>query len=178
MPFRIWVYGAELLVRCTANIFNVIFTVFKCVPLSTVISLYGLHLIAAPLHLNNCKADLQFFYCNFYIGLYMAIKCKPYSEITVESGTQLNTVYICSVVWIREVLCPILKISLSLYCILQFKESFLFPYLKKKNHKLSTGISDSNHISCNVMVNKYFRLTSIFVHTWNMHYGFSWYIYV
>ena len=25
---------------CTANIFNVIFTVFKCVPISTVISLY------------------------------------------------------------------------------------------------------------------------------------------
>ena len=34
--------------RYTANIFNVIFTVFKCVPISTVISLYGLHLIAAP----------------------------------------------------------------------------------------------------------------------------------
>ena len=32
----------------TANILNVIFTVFKCVPLSTVISQYGLHLIAAP----------------------------------------------------------------------------------------------------------------------------------
>ena len=31
----------------TANIFNVSFTVFKCVPISTVISLYGLHLIAA-----------------------------------------------------------------------------------------------------------------------------------
>ena len=26
----------------------------------------------------------------------MAIKCKPFSEITVESGTQLKTVYICS----------------------------------------------------------------------------------
>ena len=32
----------------TANIFMVIFTVFKCVRLSTVVSLYGLHLIAAP----------------------------------------------------------------------------------------------------------------------------------
>ena len=32
----------------TANIFDVIFTVFNCVRLSTVISLYGLHLIAAP----------------------------------------------------------------------------------------------------------------------------------
>ena len=31
----------------TANIFDVIFTVFNCVQLSTVISLYGLHLIAA-----------------------------------------------------------------------------------------------------------------------------------
>ena len=35
-------------VRYTANIFDVIFTVFNCVPISTVISLYGLHLIAAP----------------------------------------------------------------------------------------------------------------------------------
>ena len=32
----------------TANIFEVIFTVFSCVRLSTVVSLYGLHLIAAP----------------------------------------------------------------------------------------------------------------------------------
>ena len=32
----------------TENIFNVIFTVFKCVQLSTVVSLYGLRLIAAP----------------------------------------------------------------------------------------------------------------------------------
>ena len=31
----------------TANIFKVIFTVFNCVRLSTVVSLYGLHLIAA-----------------------------------------------------------------------------------------------------------------------------------
>ena len=36
------------LFNCTANIFNVIFTVFKYVPISTVISLYGLHFIAAP----------------------------------------------------------------------------------------------------------------------------------
>ena len=32
----------------TANIFEVIFTVFNCVPISTVILLYGLHFIAAP----------------------------------------------------------------------------------------------------------------------------------
>ena len=36
------------LVDYTANIFKVIFTVFNCVQLSTVVSLYGLHLIAAP----------------------------------------------------------------------------------------------------------------------------------
>ena len=34
-------------VGCTANIFNVVFTVFKRVPISTVISLYGLHLVVA-----------------------------------------------------------------------------------------------------------------------------------
>ena len=38
----------ELFVNFTANIFEVIFTVFNCVPISTVVSLYGLHLIAAP----------------------------------------------------------------------------------------------------------------------------------
>ena len=34
--------------KYTANIFEVIFTVFNCVRISTVISLYGLHFIAAP----------------------------------------------------------------------------------------------------------------------------------
>ena len=28
---------------------------------------------------NKCKADLQFFYCNFYIGLYKANTCKVYT---------------------------------------------------------------------------------------------------
>ena len=32
----------------TANIFDVIFMVFNCVPIFTLISLHGLHLIAAP----------------------------------------------------------------------------------------------------------------------------------
>ena len=41
------------------------------------------------------KLIYSFFYCNFYIGLYKAIKCKPYCEITMESGTQLKTVHIC-----------------------------------------------------------------------------------
>ena len=34
--------------RYTANIFEVIFTVFYCVPIFNVVSLYGLRLIAAP----------------------------------------------------------------------------------------------------------------------------------
>ena len=42
------VAGQESKFNYTANIFNVIFTVFKCVPISSVISLYGLHSIAAP----------------------------------------------------------------------------------------------------------------------------------
>ena len=42
------------------------------------------------------KLIYSYFYCNFYIGLYKAIKCKLYSEITVESRTQLKTVHICS----------------------------------------------------------------------------------
>ena len=37
-----------LTIASTANIFKVIFTVFSCVPISTVILLNGLHLIAAP----------------------------------------------------------------------------------------------------------------------------------
>ena len=44
--FLISIQGSPL--KCTANIFDVIFTVFNCVPISTVILLYGLHFIAAP----------------------------------------------------------------------------------------------------------------------------------
>ena len=40
--------GPKTEILYTANIFEVIFTVFNCVPISTVVSLYGLHLIAAP----------------------------------------------------------------------------------------------------------------------------------
>ena len=61
----------------------------------------------------NCKSALQLFHCtctlgdltlnfptfskpilnlDFYIELFKAIKCKPYSEITVETGTHLKTV--------------------------------------------------------------------------------------
>ena len=41
-------YALFIEIPHTAKIFNVIFTVFKCVIISTVISLYGLHLIASP----------------------------------------------------------------------------------------------------------------------------------
>ena len=46
--FFLNIYFDEWVFKCTANIFEVIFTVFNCVPISTVVSLYGLHLIAAP----------------------------------------------------------------------------------------------------------------------------------
>ena len=41
-------YILGCLLSYTANIFEVIFTVFNCVRISTVISLYSLHFIAAP----------------------------------------------------------------------------------------------------------------------------------
>ena len=48
MKDPVCIYGQIWQQMYTANIFDVIFTVFNCVRLSTVISLYGLHLIAAP----------------------------------------------------------------------------------------------------------------------------------
>ena len=59
MPIILYVpgkYHTKIFLVCTfsnvvlytANIFKVIFTVFNYVRLSTVVSLYGLHLIAAP----------------------------------------------------------------------------------------------------------------------------------
>ena len=39
----------------TANIFNIIFTLFTSVPFPTVIPLYGLHLITAPSTVEKCK---------------------------------------------------------------------------------------------------------------------------
>ena len=40
------------LLPCTANIFKVIFTVFNVSDFPTAVSLYGLHLIAAPITIN------------------------------------------------------------------------------------------------------------------------------
>ena len=45
----------------TANIFNVIFTLFMCVPLSTVIPLYYLHLITTQSTVENVNTNLQWF---------------------------------------------------------------------------------------------------------------------
>ena len=43
------------------------------------------------------KTSSELICTQLYMGLYKAIKCNPYSEITVERGTHLKTVYICSV---------------------------------------------------------------------------------
>ena len=50
----------------TANIFNVIFTLFMCVPFSTVIPMYGLHLITAPSTVEKCKHWFTVVYWNIY----------------------------------------------------------------------------------------------------------------
>ena len=55
-----------ILVHYTANIFNVIFTVFTCVPFSNVIPLYGLHLITASSTVEKCKHWFTVVYCNIY----------------------------------------------------------------------------------------------------------------
>ena len=47
------------------------------------------------LNFEDEKTVNQFYNYSAVFGA--AIKCKPYSEITVESGTQLKTVHICSV---------------------------------------------------------------------------------
>ena len=70
-----------------------IYTVFKCVPLSTVISLYGLHLIALYTIQSNVEVTVkktvnQLYNSSTLLGA--AIKRKPYSEIKVESGTHLK----------------------------------------------------------------------------------------
>ena len=55
------------------------------------ISLSGLHLIAA---LNNCKTNLQFFYCNFYIGLDKAINVKRTARLQWKVDTVKNCKYL------------------------------------------------------------------------------------
>ena len=43
-----WFWSDQIDLYLTVLVKLVIFTLFKCVQLSTVVSLYGLHLIAAP----------------------------------------------------------------------------------------------------------------------------------
>ena len=50
----------------TANIFNVIFTLFTCVPFSNVIPLHCLHLITAPSTVEKCKHRFTVVYCKIY----------------------------------------------------------------------------------------------------------------
>ena len=67
-------------------------TVFNCVPLFTVISLYGLQLIAIYYNVEvTVKKTVNQLY-NYSTVLGAAIKSKPYSQITVESRTHLKTV--------------------------------------------------------------------------------------
>ena len=63
-------------------------------PLSTAISMYGLHFLPYTVQCRsyskkNCKSVY-----NYSTVLGAAIKCNPYSETTVESWTHLKTVKI------------------------------------------------------------------------------------
>ena len=71
---------------------------FCCVPLSTVISLDGLHLLPYTVQCRSYSKKTVNQPYDYSTVLGASIKCKPYSEITVESGTQLKTVHICSAV--------------------------------------------------------------------------------
>ena len=60
----------------TANIFNVIFTLFTCVPLSSVIPI---HFIGSPNTVEKCKHWFTVVYCNIYIVMCMANTCNFYT---------------------------------------------------------------------------------------------------
>ena len=65
-------------------------------PLSTAISLCGLHFLPYKVECRSyCKKTYKSVY-NYSTVLGKAIKCKPYSEITVESPTHFKTVKITS----------------------------------------------------------------------------------
>jgi hypothetical protein len=74
----------------TANIFNVIFTLFTGIPLSTVISLYILHLIIAPSTVEKCEHWFTVVYCNFYIGMCMANTCNLHTFLRVSQFPYLQ----------------------------------------------------------------------------------------
>ena len=72
--FKVQYSICRITLFCTANIFQVFFTLFTCLPLSTVTAR-----LVLQVQTNKWKVDLQFFYCNFYAGLYMANICKVYT---------------------------------------------------------------------------------------------------
>ena len=63
-------------------------------PLSAAISLYGLHFLPYPVQCRSYSKKTVNQLYNYSTVLGAAIKCKPYSEITVEIGTHLKTVKI------------------------------------------------------------------------------------
>ena len=82
----------------TANIFNVIFTLFTGVPLSTVIPLYCLHLITAPSTVENCKncTDLQWFtvtstllHCTVYGKYTCTVQCTLFPCVPLSTVISL-----------------------------------------------------------------------------------------
>ena len=76
----------------TANIFNVIFTLFMCVPLYTVIPL---HFITAPSTVEKCKHWFTLVYCNIHFVMCLANTCNIYTFSRVSQCP----LYIFSVQW-------------------------------------------------------------------------------
>ena len=88
---------SQIVWRCTANIFEVIFTILNCVRISTVILLYSLHLIAAFKYSWIIVKLITVFYCNFYIELDKAINVKRTTRLQWKVDTIKNCKYLqCS----------------------------------------------------------------------------------
>ena len=60
---------------CTANIFNVIFTLFKCVPLSTVISLYC-KVYTFYMYISRFHCNFTVYICSAYIPILHYLSSK------------------------------------------------------------------------------------------------------
>ena len=100
--------------QCTANIINVIFTVFTCVPISNVIPLYGLHLITAPCTVEKCKHWFTVVYCNNYtctlyllrqiFVIFTVFTCVPFSTIHIylQCVSRVRAKWSGPFFWVRE----------------------------------------------------------------------------
>ena len=98
----------------TANIFNVIFTLFTCVPFSNVIPLYGLHLITAPCTVEKCKHWFTVVYCNNYtctlyylrqiFVIFTVFTCVPFSTIHIylQCVSRVRAKWSGPFFWVRE----------------------------------------------------------------------------